>query len=939
MARLARLTATLGLGALGLSTWIGGCSDGRRVTDPVTPDSAIVSEAVPNASFAGEASRGDGAASLAAASGAADETDVAYVSLPAGMIRNGTAATISNRRTESSVTLLVTEGGFDPVPVPAHAGDALDLVVTDGGGAAVYSATIKVPVRRPPKVVRTIPPKGKTDVPLNARIIVVFSEPVDGSTLTTASVRLMRGTTAVAGTVRFLDPTLDATRVSVEFVPTRPLDPRAQYQLTVTRDVRDLSGEPLPAAETVTFTTGASSAGPPASLRLWPDSLLDLVTGATYQMTAMVQDAAGSVLTDKPVTWSSSDPDALAVSPTGLLTALADGTYQITAGVDGLRRVLTVFVRAGPPASVSVAPTPATVAAGDTIILAATVRDAAGRAIRHPSVTWASSAPAVATAAPYNDGNPGGALGTITGVSPGTVMVTATSGTASGTATVTVGSPRPVASVTVTPGSATLIVQGKARLVATLRDASGRTISGRPITWTSNNAPVATVDANGLVTGVSTGSAAVTAMSEGVSSVAAITVTTLTFESLTAGFEHTCGVTTDGVAYCWGDNSFGQLGNDLPPEVSCPEGSDNPNCGAYAPEYYYGSYLPAPVNGGLTFSALSAGGLHTCGLTAVGAAYCWGWASGGRLGLASNTAPDRCGRELRFGSCSLAPMPVAGGLTFDALTASPSGDWRDSDVGHTCSLTTSGAAYCWGGNWLGQLGRGSTGGDHPVPAAVTGGLTFAALHLGSMHTCGLTPSGTAYCWGDDRFGQLGTGSSGGSSPVPVIVSGGLTFAALSAGSFHTCGLTTSGAAYCWGLNNGGQLGNGSSASPDPLRDFSPLPAPVAGGLTFAALSGGGWHTCALTPGGAAYCWGWNWFGQLGIGSSSSPDQCFRNGLPCSRRPLAVAGGLSFATLSAGGLHTCGLTKDRVAYCWGPPGPVGDVNGGGGNAPVKVAGQP
>src|SRR5213078_2781873 len=201
-----------------------------------------------------------------------------------------------------------------------------------------------------------------------------------------------------------------------------------------------------------------------------------------------------------------------------------------------------------------------------------------------------------------------------------------------------------------------------------------------------------------------------------------------------------------------------------------------------------------------------------------------------------------------------------------------------SGAEHACGLTTSGAAYCWGYNGWGQLGNGSTE-DGPLPVAVAGGLRFTALTAGYMHTCGLTPSGAAYCWGYNGqysgFGPLGDGSVTPSS-VPVAVTGGLTFSSVSPGREHTCGLTATGSAYCWGA---GPLGNGSSAG-------SAVPVAVTGGLTFSALSAASSRTCGLTTTGAAYCWG---AGPLGDGSTAG-----------SSVPVAVAGGATSTAISGGG---------------------------------------
>jgi alpha-tubulin suppressor-like RCC1 family protein len=251
------------------------------------------------------------------------------------------------------------------------------------------------------------------------------------------------------------------------------------------------------------------------------------------------------------------------------------------------------------------------------------------------------------------------------------------------------------------------------------------------------------------------------------------------------------------------------------------------------------------VIGGLGFNDLATGGWTTGGLTSGGAAYMWGLNDYGQLGNGTTTNTP-------------SPVAVSGGLSFRALTTGTSRS-------HTCGLTSAGSAYCWGANSSGQLGNGSTT-DGSTPVAVAGGLAFTALAAGGRsgtsqgHTCGLTSSGAAYCWGDNSSGQLGDGSTTNRS-APIPVSGGLSFSALAAGMFHTCGLTSAGAAYCWGDNSSGQLGDGSTTSRS-------TPIPVSGGLSFSAIIAGSLHSCALTSAGAAYCWGWNFYGQLGDGSTA-----------------------------------------------------------------------
>jgi alpha-tubulin suppressor-like RCC1 family protein len=871
--------AGIALAIMGVLGWLAGCSDnpgGPVCCDP--PQGLVVSDPVPAAGLAA----GTGAA-LAFANGAGDS--VVYVSLPPGTAPAGSRAAIRRVGDVASLTTAVLDGGFDPVPVEAQAEDSIEVLVTDAAGGTVLQARLAVAAARPPIVVRTDPPRRKTDVPLNAAIVIVFSEPVDAGTLTPSSVQLLRGGSPVAGAVRLLQ----GTGTAAAFTPAAPLVANTAYQLVVTQAVKDLDGDALEAGETVDFTSGQSSTGPAASILVSPDTVT-LTEGATYQLTATVRDAAGNLLIDDPVTWATSDT-GLTVSVTGLVTALAPGFYNLFVTLNGLTGFAQVVVVPGVPASVTIAPVPATVgASGDTIILTATVRDAGGRLIRYPTLSWTSSAPAVATVAPYGNAGPG--LATVTGVSLGSATITATSGAARGTAAVTVVTPPPVASVTVLPDTATMLLGLTLQLSATVRDANGKVLPGRAITWTTD-AAVARVSATGLVTGVGGGSTAVIATSEGVADSSAITVVALRFGSVAVGAFHSCGINADGAAYCWGHNADGALG-------------DGTTITRVA---------PTAVGGELTFTTMSGSSLHTCGVVNGGAAYCWGDNFAGKLGDGSTT--DRT-----------APAPVAGGLTFASV---------GGGAAHSCGLTPGGAAYCWGRSREGQLGNGNTTGPEAcpfsptqtvpcstVPMPVAGGLTFSSISVGTggLYTCGLTTSGAAYCWGDNFVGQLGDGTTT-SSSVPVAVTGGLTFTAIFSGRFHACGITAGTAAYCWGANGDGQLGDGTTTN-------RLAPVPVGGGLSFDALAGGHYHTCGITTGGAAHCWGANGDGQLGNGTYTS-----------SSVPVPVTGGHTVTAASAGYGHTCAIATTGTTYCWGYNAfaQLGDGTFTTRNVPLRVVGQP
>lgn len=516
-----------------------------------------------------------------------------------------------------------------------------------------------------------------------------------------------------------------------------------------------------------------------------------------------------------------------------------------------------------PVATVTVSPATATIAPGAVLQLQATTQDAGGATLTGRQIDWTTSDAAVATVSP---------IGTVTGIADGNVTVTATSEGKNGSAAVTVRAP--VASVSVEP-DATVIAGETVQLIAVTRDAPGNVLTGRTVTWASSEASVATISTDGLVRGVSPGSAQITATSEGATGAATITVA-LDFAEISAGNVRTCGITSFGAGFCWGLNNAGQLGDGTAATSTAPEA----------------------VLGGLTFQTVVAGGegTHTCGITKGGPAYCWGNNNVGQLGDGTTTSKS-------------VPATVAGGLTFVSLAVHAT---------HTCGITDGGLAYCWGFNDDGELGTGNTSSSN-VPVAVASEETFTAIAVGYHHTCALAVGGAAYCWGANFNGLLGDGTSN-PSTTPVAVAGEHSFTRLTTGSFHTCALTLEGAAYCWGFN---ALGDGT-------ENPSSIPVAVAGGHVFATLSAGFANTCGVTVAGEGYCWGDNGSGQVGTGVSGNAVLV----------PAAVVGGLQFTQIIAGALHTCGVTTDREAHCWGinGQGQLGDGSTAPSTVPIKVAGQ-
>ncbi|UCG85729.1 MAG: hypothetical protein JSW71_17690 [Gemmatimonadota bacterium] len=221
---------------------------------------------------------------------------------------------------------------------------------------------------------------------------------------------------------------------------------------------------------------------------------------------------------------------------------------------------------------------------------------------------------------------------------------------------------------------------------------------------------------------------------------------------------------------------------------------------------------------------------------------------------------------------------------------------------HTCALLADGTAYCWGWNRYGQLGDG-TQTDRFQPTPVATSLRFTAISAGAGHTCALTAEGSAYCWGLNWSGELGNGTTD-SSLTPQRVDFASPLVALDAGYDHTCAMTSAGASVCWGANWGGQLGDGT----DTTRL---IPTPVGGGVSLVTVDAGFWHTCGLAANGTAYCWGSDYAYQLGDGPEDSDSVWV---------PSPVAGGHQFSAAVAGGGpchgYSCGITTAGQTYCWG-----------------------
>lgn len=350
--------------------------------------------------------------------------------------------------------------------------------------------------------------------------------------------------------------------------------------------------------------------------------------------------------------------------------------------------------------------------------------------------------------------------------------------------------------------------------------------------------------------------------------------------AITAGIAHTCALTAEGGVVCWGANWWGQLG----------DGSTG--------------FRPVPVAvTGLSagVEAIAAGDNHTCALMRGGRVTCWGLNTYGQLGNGTATG-------------SSVPVAVAGLPA--GVTAIAANGW------HTCARTSGGSVLCWGANYAGQTDAGWHRSLVPVDVTgLVGGFTAAS---GRNHTCALTAAGGATCWGYNNVGQLGNGITDtahktGFAPVAVVgLSRGVS--AISAGDSHTCAITEGGL-VCWGYNLHGELGNRT-------RVNSNLPVEVSGPLAGTrAIAAGDSHTCALTSSGGVACWGGNYVGQLGNGA--------RVNSPAAVAVSGLASGI--VAIAAGSSHTCALTARGRVRCWGANdyGQIGDGTTVGRRVPVDI----
>ncbi len=506
----------------------------------------------------------------------------------------------------------------------------------------------------------------------------------------------------------------------------------------------------------------------------------------------------------------------------------------------------------------------------------------------------------------------------VTGLAPIVFTATTAADTAHVTMTALAGGTGQTGAV-----SSTLPANLQVRVV----DRFGNPIVGDVVTWNGAvtgggtvSAPTSTTDATGTAAttwtlGSRAGAQTLQATEAGHSLVANFAATaTVQFSDVESGNFQTCGVASaNNHVYCWGLNDAGQLGksgvaNAAMPTIPVVTGSDTLNGPFLQSRQVFGSRG------------------YMCALTIARQMYCWGavigQASTGVLiatfqnitdgtatitpSLLANGQEHQCiltlagqgactgfGLQGQTGAGVTPPVSTAANTYALTSTVGAPSYWSNMSAGQsfTCGMgrynnsLASQIPYCWGFNGSGQLGNGAfANGVAPTAITMPAGATAydsGTVTAGGQHACAIeantsTTPGAAWCWGSNGFGQLGTGTAVTGverDSIPQKVAGGLSFVKIFAGQYHTCALTAAGAAYCWGRNDFGQLGNAVSAA-------VPTPTLVGTGVTFRSLSMGELYTCGVTgipnavigpsqSPGTIYCWGDNLFGQLGISATAS----------------------------------------------------------------------
>lgn len=427
--------------------------------------------------------------------------------------------------------------------------------------------------------------------------------------------------------------------------------------------------------------------------------------------------------------------------------------------------------------------------------------------------------------------------------------------------------------------------------------------------------------------------------------------------TISSGWLNTCAASSDGKVFCWGYGGSGQLGNNSTGSSNTPV-----------------AIFDSGVLAGKTVRSVSAGTYNVCATTNDNQAFCWGANTYGSLSQELNMLNSSVPVKVHSsGSLSrLTVKQTSGGTHYNCLLASDDnvycwGSNSSNQLGNgrtadrlipsksiagpllnkslstiatnlaMCAADQAGIPYCWGDNANSQTGTGSSIGIY-TPTAVDrsgalSGKTIKKFASGLYHVCAIASDNLPYCWGGNGTnGRFGSNNTNGGLAQQVYLSGvlnGKTFKDITTGLEHTCVISNDDKAYCWGLNSNGQLGNNSTAV-----TLQPVEVQMTGelsGKTVKSIAAGAFHTCMITNEDKAYCWGYNWIGMLGDGTynqSTTPVPVVTSG---------VLSGKTFKSIIAGSYHTCAIASDDKPYCWGynADGQLGNGSYTSYNTPVAV----
>ena len=354
--------------------------------------------------------------------------------------------------------------------------------------------------------------------------------------------------------------------------------------------------------------------------------------------------------------------------------------------------------------------------------------------------------------------------------------------------------------------------------------------------------------------------------------------------TLSLGMAHSCAIVGNPITYCWGSNSYGELGDGTTVDNSTPVDIDMPNL--------------------WVANSISLGESHSCAILETSGIVCWGSNGAGQLGIGSN-------------SNKVTARYIITPLSTNLLSA---GD------GYSCAIFNQGQLKCWGHNDHGQLGDGSTT-DRNTPTSISliGSRSAVSVSAGDSHTCVLIENGSVQCWGLNGDYQVGDGSTTERhSPRLVSLPSGLWAEQVSAGGFHTCAILSDKTLRCWGNNSNGQIGDGTTVDRSSPKNVS-LPS----GRIPIHVSAGYLSTCALLDDGSVRCWGSNGVGQLGDGSTTDRTTPAAVNLPTGRYALTIEIGVG---------HACAILDDFFLRCWGSNtyGQIGDGTTTGRTSPTSVS---